>query len=435
MLMNSGLGLLMKSLSEVCLVGLVMVFLVVLSSSDLSLFWVSEIFEVDMLSKCLILLSVWVSLMCMFGTNKISFGFKISFFFFMMLMLLFFLFLSFSVNSYLMFYVSFESCLIPILFMILGWGFQPERSMAGVYMLFYTLFGSFPLFYSIVSFGCSFGGGYMMSSMSQGLYLGWGFSLMFISAFMIKFPMYSVHLWLLKAHVEAPVAGSMILAGVLLKLGGYGLIRVFPLIYENCNMLSEAIISIGLWGSFMVSLGCLRQMDMKLLIASSSVVHMGTCISGLFILSEIGYKGGVVMMIAHGVCSSGLFYMANMVYERSGSRSMHINKGLLNLMPVMSLCWFLLIGLNMASPPSVNLMSEIMLIVGLVSWSSVIVVVLVLVCFFSASYGFFFFSMSQHGAYLLSKAGFSGGLVMEYFIFFLHWAPLNLLIMSFFFII
>nr|QGQ51716.1 NADH dehydrogenase subunit 4 [Eurythenes magellanicus] len=414
-----------------CILGLGVLW--ILSSSDLGLVKVAEVFELDSVGYSLVCLSLWVVLMSLLGSVKIKNYSKVSSVFMVVsVSLLVFLVLSFSFSSFLLFYLSFESCLIPILLMILGWGYQPERAQAGIYMLMYTLFGSLPLFFMILSMGLDKGSSYMWGL--SGLGEGWVMSVFLVGAFLVKFPMYSVHLWLLKAHVEAPVAGSMLLAGVLLKLGGYGLIRVLPFI-EAGFIMKELVVSLSLWGGVAVSLGCLRQMDMKLLVASSSVVHMGSCIGGLFVLSDVGYKGCVGMMVAHGLCSSGLFYIVNLVYERTHSRSMFISKGLLNLMPSMSLWWFLLVSVNMAAPPSINLLSEIMLIISLISWDFWCVVPLVLVSFFSAAYSLYLFSLSQHGVYLLSKGGFLGGSVGEYLVLFLHWTPLNLLIMSFYYVI
>jgi NADH-ubiquinone oxidoreductase chain 4 len=146
-----------------------------------------------------------------------------------------------------------------------------------------------------------------------------------------------VHLWLPKAHVEAPVSGSMILAGVLLKLGGYGLVRVFPfLIFSGLNF-NFIFISISLVGGFLISLVCLRQIDIKALIAYSSVAHIGVVLGGLLTLTYWGLRGALTLIIAHGLCSSGLFRLANITYERVGRRSLIINKGLLNFIPRLSL--------------------------------------------------------------------------------------------------
>lgn len=171
----------------------------------------------------------------------------------------------------------------------------------------------------------------------------------------------------MKAHVEAPVAGSIILAGVLLKLGGYGLIRVSIFFISDYILIKEFIIILSLWGGLILRLSCMRYMDIKLLIAASSVVHISTCIAGIFVLREWGLKGCLIIMIAHGLCSSGLFFLANVVYERTNSRRILINKGLLNILPRIRLWWFLLVVSNMAGPPSFNLVGEILLLIRVVN--------------------------------------------------------------------
>nr|YP_010988760.1 NADH dehydrogenase subunit 4 [Anaspides tasmaniae]WOR80909.1 NADH dehydrogenase subunit 4 [Anaspides tasmaniae]WOR81130.1 NADH dehydrogenase subunit 4 [Anaspides tasmaniae] len=393
----------------------------------------SSILNLDSLSYVLILLSFWVVSLFMSASMKIydQTNFK-EFFSFVSLMLLLLLILSFSANDYLLFYISFEASLIPTLMLILGWGYQPERVQAGMYMLFYTLFASLPLLVSFLGIYSTTGSLVIgvNSNISQEEFSSYMWYIFTIVAFVVKLPMYMVHLWLPKAHVEAPVAGSMILAGVLLKLGGYGLIRVLMLFEVESKSLSWFWVGLSLTGGVIVSLMCLRQVDMKSLIAYSSVAHMGLVLSGLMVLGSWGLNGAIFVMIGHGLCSSGLFCIANMVYERLGSRSMLVNKGLLSFMPSMSLWWFLLSVGNMAAPPSLNLLGEVSLIMSVVSWSKVSLIMVGLLSFFSAAYSLYMFSLSQHGNYYNCVYSCCSGKVREYLVLMLHWLPLNMIILN-----
>nr|QZI85879.1 NADH dehydrogenase subunit 4 [Laomedia astacina] len=387
----------------------------------------------DFISYMLILLSIWIIMLVVYASQKIKSSNNYSTNFMTTnLVLCMALILTFSSLDYLLFYISFESSLIPTLILILGWGYQPERIQAGMYMLFYTIFASLPLLISLMSLykwggTLTIGLSMKISSMTF-LNILWYFST--VLAFTVKLPMYLFHLWLPKAHVEAPVAGSMILAGILLKLGGYGLIRVLPLFMKINKMMSWLWVTVGILGGVMVSFICLRQVDMKSLIAYSSVAHMGMVLCGLVVLNSWGLNGAMVVMIGHGLCSSGLFCLANMVYERTSSRSLLISKGLLNFMPSMALWWFLLSIGNMAAPPTLNLLGEINLIISIVSWSKLSMYVIALLSFFSAAYTLYMYSLSQHGVFFSSIYSCCSGKIQEYFVLMLHWLPLNMLILK-----
>nr|YP_009229578.1 NADH dehydrogenase subunit 4 [Hydropsyche pellucidula]ALT58519.1 NADH dehydrogenase subunit 4 [Hydropsyche pellucidula] len=397
--------------------------------NSLNLFYWVNLFNFlgfDFLSFSMILLSIWIcgliilSSFNLYTSKKFYDLFNLN-----LLFLLFCLVLAFSSLDILYFYVFFEMSILPVLFMIMGWGYQPERLQAGIYLVFYTLCVSLPLLLGIFYIYKIFYSFSFMFFSELGLMILY---FLMILAFLVKMPMFIVHLWLPKAHVEGPVSSSMILAGVMLKLGGYGLVRVMKLMVLISLKMNIIWVVLSLIGGTLISLMCLHQMDMKLLIAYSSVVHMALVIAGIMTLTYLGFTGSLILMIGHGLCSSGLFVLINLMYERLSSRSLMINKGLINLLPNLSLWWFLLLSSNMAAPPSMNLFGEISLLMSIISWSGYMMIFLMLISFFSAGYSLYIFAFSQHGKFFHGIYNFSSINLREYLLLFCHWVPLNLLI-------
>jgi len=362
---------------------------------------ISITFYCDLLSSTLILLTIWIISMIYLCSYKVELNFQNKdFFLFLVYFLIFVLLLTFLVNNYLLFYIIFEISLIPTLVLIIGWGYQPERLQAGVYLIIYTICASLPLLRGILFYSYIKGRLFMFFSadffsFGEGFFGLWW--LIFIMAFMVKMPIYLFHLWLPKAHVEAPVAGSIILAGVLLKLGGYGLLRVRSLIMWGNLYVCGLFLSVSIWGAFITSMICLRQVDIKSLIAYSSVGHIGLLIRG-FIGSQVwGWVGRLRIIIAHGLVSSGLFSLANISYENTSTRSIYLTKGLLSVIPSLSLFWFIFRVINIGAPPSLNLFSEIILLTRILSNSFYLSILIGFSSFLAGAYSLYLYTSLQHG--------------------------------------
>ena len=344
----------------------------------------------DLLRKSLVLLSIWLIMLMIIAQKKVNYK---KLLLINMIVLLVRLVFTFNTTNIIIFYFFFEWSLIPIFFIIIGWGYQPERLKASLSLFFYTLFASLPLLISIVIIINWSGSVKLRIIITQGMpnFL-WTITVL---AFLVKFPMYFVHLWLPKAHVEAPVSGSIILAGVLLKLGGYGIIRLIRV--TNIRIISSQIIALALIGGGILGVLCIVQRDIKVVIAYSSVVHIALVIAGRLRLTKWGFEGVLIIILAHGVCSSGIFAAANMIYERRHSRRFFFNSGLLNRRAIFRIVWFVLIVANFGGPFTYNLLGEILLILNLSSLAINSLSVVLFLSFFSAAYRLILYRSTNQG--------------------------------------
>ena len=307
---------------------------------------------------------------------------------------------SFLVLDALLFYIFFEA-ILPPLFLLLGLFGSSNKVRASFYLFLYTLFGSLFLLLAILTMSSIMGATdfevlwksnfdyYIQIVLFCGIFI----------AISIKTPLYFVHTWLLKAHTEAPLGGSIILAAIVLKLGLYAVLRlILPVLPEACVALTPFVFVIGVVTIIYASFSTIRTTDIKELIAYSSVSHAAVYLMGAFSNTIQGIEGSIILGLAHGLVSPALFIIAGgVLYERSGTRNISYYRGIAQMMPLCSILFFILCLGNCGAPLTLNFVGEFLSLYGVFEKLPLLGVFAASSIVFSAAYTIYLFNRISFG--------------------------------------
>lgn len=367
----------------------------------------------------LLLTTFLTGLVLLLGSMNVKYRLKEYFFYFFLLQ--FFIINFFLVRNLLFFYIFFEAVLIPMFLIIIIWGSRKRKIHASFVFFFFTFIGSLFMLLGVIWIWLNYNTldiiyltNYISFYWLDQYYL-W---LLFFLAFAVKVPIFPFHTWLPEAHVEAPTGGSILLAGILLKLGLYGIIRILLPFFPLGNIyFSPCVWVIGFISIIYISLIIIQQIDLKKIVAYSSIAHMNFAILGIYVFNEYGIEGAIFTMLSHGLISSMLFFCIGILYDRYSERNLLYYGNLVQIMPKFSLIFFFALIANMGIPGMSSFIGEFLLLLSLSFKSYLLLIILSISLFLTTIYCIWLYNRLSFG-FMIFKfiTKYKDVTILEYFV-------------------